>query len=92
MDKALEEIISKIDLQNDSAVLQYGSACFEKNNAMSDSILQCMRRKDSSGTGKVINELISVIQEYSAEEQKKGFLGLGIEVKIFYCIFRADCL
>ena len=90
MDKALEEIIGKIDLQNDSAVLQYGSACFEKNNAMSDSILQCMRRKDSSGTGKVINELISVIQEYSAEEQKRGFLGLGKKKKKTFSQMKAE--
>lgn len=81
MDQAIDEIMSKIDLHSDSAVLQYGSACFEKNNLMSESILQCMRKRNSFGTGKVINDLISVIQAYAAEEQKKGLLGWGRKKK-----------
>ena len=73
--KKIDEILSSIDLADTSMILQYGSACFEKNEVLSEKILQCMQQKDSRPTGKIIAALTGELNAYAAEGKKKSLFG-----------------
>ncbi len=74
--KGVEEFSEKIDLQNSTMVLQYGSAAQKKIASFSDTALNNVRTKDLGEVGDQISHLVVELKGFDIdEEEKKGFFG-----------------
>ena len=74
--KVVEEFSEKIDLQNSTMVLQYGSAAQKKIASFSDTALNNVRTKDLGEVGDQISHLVVELKGFDIdEEEKKGFFG-----------------
>ena len=74
--KVVAEFSEKIDLQNSTMVLQYGSAAQKKIASFSDTALNNVRTKDLGEVGDQISSLVVELKGFDIdEEEKKGFFG-----------------
>ena len=72
--KVVEEFSEKIDLQNSTMVLQYGSAAQKKIASFSDTALNNVRTKDLGEVGDQISHLVVELKGFDIdEEEKKAF-------------------
>ena len=70
-------ILENIDLNDSTAVLQYGAALQKKIAEFSDSALANVRTKDLGETGEMITGLMAELKGFSADEkEERGFFGL----------------
>lgn len=70
-------ILKNIDLNDSTAVLQYGAALQKKIAEFSDSALANVRTKDLGETGEMITSLMAELKGFSADEkEERGFFGL----------------
>lgn len=75
--KIVDEFSEKIDINNSSIVLQYGSNAQKKIASFSDTALENVRTKDLGEVGTQLTGLISELRDFDAEEEEKGgFFGL----------------
>lgn len=73
---AVNEFAEKIDIQNSTMVLQYGSAAQKKIASFSDSALDKVKTKDLGEVGEEISNLVVELKGFDIdEEEKKGFFG-----------------
>ena len=72
----LDEFSSKIDLNNSTMILQYGSSAQNKIADFSDVALQNVRTKDLGEVGGMIGDLVVELNGFSLEENQKGLRGL----------------
>ena len=76
--EAIDEFNSKIDIEDTTQVLQYGSAAQDKISKFSDSILEDVKTKDSGEVGELLADLVSQIKSFDKDisnSSKKGVLG-----------------
>ena len=74
--KVVDDFSEKIDLQNSTMVLQYGSAAQKKIASFSDTALNNVRTKDLGEVGDQISNLVVELKGFDIdEEEKKGFFG-----------------
>ena len=74
--KVVDEFSQKIDLQNSTMVMQYGSAAQKKIASFSDTALNNVRTKDLGEVGNQISSLVVELKGFDIdEEEKKGFFG-----------------
>ncbi len=74
--KAVKDFVQKIDLSNSAIVLQYGLAAQKNIASFSESALNSVRTKDMGEVGDMISNLVVELQNFDAEEERKGFFGL----------------
>ena len=74
--KAVLDFAEKIDLTDTGMVLQYGAAAQKNIADFSESTLGAVRTKDMGELGEMVGSLVAELKGFSAEEEKKGFLGL----------------
>ncbi len=75
--KMVDDFSQKIDLQNSTMVMQYGSAAQKKIASFSDTALNNVRTKDLGEVGEQISSLVVELKGFDIdEEEKKGFFGL----------------
>ena len=74
--KAVREFVDKIDLTNSAVVLQYGVGAQKNIAAFSESALSSVRTKDMGEVGDMISSLVVELQNFDAEEERKGLFGL----------------
>ena len=74
--KAVREFVDKIDLTNSAVVLQYGVGAQKNIAAFSESALNSVRTKDMGEVGDMISSLVVELQNFDAEEERKGLFGL----------------
>ena len=74
--KAVREFVDKIDLTNSAVVLQYGVGAQKNIAAFSESALNSVRTKDMGEVGSMISNLVVELQNFDAEEERKGIRGL----------------
>ncbi len=74
--KAVREFVDKIDLTNSAVVLQYGVGAQKNIAAFSESALNSVRTKDMGEVGDMISNLVVELQNFDAEEERKGLFGL----------------
>ena len=73
----VDDFSQKIDLQNSTMVMQYGSAAQKKIASFSDTALNNVRTKDLGEVGEQISSLVVELKGFDIdEEEKKGFFGL----------------
>ncbi len=73
--KVVNDFAQKIDINNSTVVLQYGSAAQKKIASFSDSALENVRTKDLGVVGDQIVDLVTELKGFDIEEEEKGFLG-----------------
>ena len=74
--KMVDDFSQKIDLQNSTMVMQYGSAAQRKIANFSDTALNNVRTKDLGEVGDQISNLVVELKGFDIdEEEKKGFFG-----------------
>lgn len=67
---------SKIDLNNKSCIIEYGSASQSKMVSFSETVLNQIRNKDMGGIGDVLSGLVSDLKTFDKSINKpKGFFG-----------------
>lgn len=70
----VDSFSEKISLRDPAIVLQYGAACQKKVAAFSDAALKGIHTEDLSGTGEMIEALMTEIDRFSAGEKNSGGL------------------
>ena len=80
--KTVRDFASKIDITNTNAILTYGAASQRNIASFSESTLNSVKTKDMGEVGNMLTELVMQLRGFgSAEEDKKGFLGVKKKVK-----------
>lgn len=80
--KAVDEFNAKIDVFDQTQVLQFGAAAQNKISQFSDSVLDDVKTKDIGETGKLLAELVAEIKSFDgAIVEKKGLSKLFSSVK-----------
>lgn len=72
--KMVEEFSEKIDLNNSTMVLQYGSAAQKKIAGFSDKALENVKTKDLGEVGEQLTGLVTELKEFDVAEEEKGGL------------------
>lgn len=72
--KQVAEFAEKINLEDTSTILRYGSAAQKKVASFSESALERVRTKDLGEVGDAIGTLVTELKGFDAEEEK-GILG-----------------
>ena len=70
--KAVDEFVSKIDLNNAAHILQYGADAQQKMADFSDSALESVRTKALGTVGDTLADLVTDLKGFNALEEKKG--------------------
>lgn len=71
--KMVEAFVGQIDLNNTSAVLQYGSGTQKKMADFSDKTLANVRTKDLGSVGDLLSSVVVELKSFDAEEEKGPF-------------------
>ena len=71
--KVVEDFAEKIDIENSTMVLQYGSAAQKKIAGFSDTALENVRTKDLGEIGDKVVDLVSELRGFDIDEENKGF-------------------
>lgn len=74
--KQVDEFSKKIDIRDNSIIMQYGAAAQQKVANFSDTALANVRTKDLGQIGGLITDLILELKGLSLGEEEKGFKGL----------------
>ena len=74
--KQAEEFSKKIDIRDNSIIMQYGAAAQQKVANFSDTALANVRTKDLGQIGGLITDLIVELKGLSIGEEEKGFKGI----------------
>ena len=72
----VDSFSEKIDLRNTNQLMTYGSSAQQKVANFSETALQNVRTKDLGEVGESITALVAELNGFSADEDKKGFLGV----------------
>ncbi|MBQ9143148.1 MAG: toxic anion resistance protein [Lachnospiraceae bacterium] len=72
----VKDFVTKIDLNNTNAVLQYGAATQKKMADFSNKALESVRTKDMGEIGDMITGLVGELQSFEIEEEENGFLAI----------------
>ncbi len=73
--QAVEAFSKKIEIHNQSAILQYGAAAQQKIADFSEAALESIRTKDLGEVGDMLSELVVELRGFSANQESKGFFG-----------------
>ena len=74
--KVVHDFAKKIDIRNPNLSLEYGAGAQKNVADFSDAALAAVRTKDLGEVGDMISSLVVELKGFSAEEERKGFLGL----------------
>lgn len=73
----IEQAMRELDLEDSNAVLTFGARSQEEVTSVADEMLERVRSKDSGAAGQALNEMVSALRGFSAQEldpqQKRGF-------------------
>lgn len=81
---AIDEFLTKIDIEDTTQVLQYGATAQNKISKFSDSVLDNVKTKDTGEVGDLLTDLVVQIKDFDSDvpgEQKKGLFGIFNNMK-----------
>jgi len=74
----IEVLTKDIDVEDSSSIMFFGSKAQEQLTAISERMLEGVKNKDVGSAGRALNELVSTLRGFNAEEfdptQRPGFL------------------
>ena len=71
----VDSFAKKIDIENTSQILQYGTGIQKKMADFSDAALENVRTQDLGEVGDLITQVVGELRDFDAAEEEKGFLG-----------------
>ena len=71
--KVVDDFADKIDIENSTMVLQYGSAAQKKIAGFSDTALENVRTKDLGEIGDKVGDLVTELKGFDIDDDDKGF-------------------
>lgn len=74
--RMVDDFVTKIDLKNSGAILQYGAGTQKKMADFSEAALNNVRTKDLGEVGEMISNVVTELKNFDVnEEEKSGFFG-----------------
>jgi uncharacterized protein YaaN involved in tellurite resistance len=74
----IDRVLSELDISDSNAVLFFGTNAQENVTSVADEMLEGVRNKDTGAAGQTLNEMVSTLRGFSAEEldpnRKRGVM------------------
>lgn len=74
--KIVDDFARQIDIRNSAAILQYGAGTQKKMADFSEDALEKVRTKDLGEVGDLLENVVTELKNFDAEEERKGIMGL----------------
>ena len=71
----VDAFVSKIDITNSTAIMNYGSGTQKKMADFSERALTNVQTKDMGEVGNMIGDLVTELKNFDVDEEKGGILG-----------------
>ena len=71
----VDAFVSQIDLANTNGILQYGAGAQKKMADFSEDALEKVRTKDLGEVGDLLENVVTELKNFDAEEERKGIMG-----------------
>jgi uncharacterized protein YaaN involved in tellurite resistance len=68
----IEQAIGEVDLADSKTILFFGSGAQEEVTAVADEMLEGVRNKDTGAAGQTLNEMVTTLRGFSAQELGPG--------------------
>lgn len=73
--KMVDDFAKQIDIRNSAAILQYGAGTQKKMADFSEVALDKVRTKDLGEVGDLLENVVTELKNFDAEEERKGIMG-----------------
>lgn len=73
--KVVDDFAKQIDIRNSAAILQYGAGTQKKMADFSEDALDKVRTKDLGEVGDLLENVVTELKNFDAEEERKGIMG-----------------
>ena len=73
--KIVDDFARQIDIRNSAAILQYGAGTQKKMADFSEDALEKVRTKDLGEVGDLLENVVTELKNFDAEEERKGIMG-----------------
>ena len=73
--KIVDDFARQIDIRNSAAILQYGAGTQKKMADFSEDALEKVRTKDLGEVGGLLENVVTELKNFDAEEERKGIMG-----------------
>lgn len=73
--KMVDDFVKQIDIRNSAAILQYGAGTQKKMADFSEDALDKVRTKDLGEVGDLLENVVTELKNFDAEEERKGIMG-----------------
>lgn len=73
--KIVDGFARQIDIRNSAAILQYGAGTQKKMADFSEDALEKVRTKDLGEVGDLLENVVTELKNFDAEEERKGIMG-----------------
>ena len=73
--KMVDDFSKQIDIRNLAAILQYGAGTQKKMADFSEDALDKVRTKDLGEVGDLLENVVTELKNFDAEEERKGIMG-----------------
>lgn len=73
--KMMDDFAKQIDIRNSAAILQYGAGTQKKMADFSEDALDKVRTKDLGEVGDLLENVVTELKNFDAEEERKGIMG-----------------
>lgn len=73
--KMVDDFSKQIDIRNSAAILQYGAGTQKKMADFSEDALDKVRTKDLGEVGDLLENIVTELKNFDAEEERKGIMG-----------------
>ena len=73
--KMVDDFSKQIDIRNSAAILQYGAGTQKKMADFSEDALDKVRTKDLGEVGDLLENVVTELKNFDAEEERKGIMG-----------------
>lgn len=73
--KIVDDFARQIDIRNSVAILQYGAGTQKKMADFSEDALEKVRTKDLGEVGDLLENVVTELKNFDAEEERKGIMG-----------------
>lgn len=73
--KIVDDFARQIDIRNSTAILQYGAGTQKKMADFSEDALEKVRTKDLGEVGDLLENVVTELKNFDAEEERKGIMG-----------------
>ncbi|MBR1848940.1 MAG: toxic anion resistance protein [Lachnospiraceae bacterium] len=74
--KQVESFVDQIDIQNSTAIMNYGAGTQKKMADFSEKALESVRTKDMGEVGDMVTNLVTQLKNFDVDEEAKGLKAL----------------